>query len=249
MTKPNDDEKKENNTQIDLSTTEVSTKESELLLKVQSILQQFEDNKNLKKLMEDFDKIAKDFSLQELLTNNLLMIELVDKTKKERDEYLTLLQRFKADFENYKKRSEKQAQHNVQISSERILSKIFVPIEDINRAVEFAKENNKEIIPLDGVVIIYNKLSRVLENEGIVEINPKQDETFDPKHHEAICLDHSGKFSPNKIVQVIEKGYKLKERVLRAAKVMVSAEVQEEVLKEASKEDENEEEITEKKDF
>ncbi len=242
MTKLNNDEIKENEKQNDLSSEEETTNETELLKKVNSILNEFEENKKLKKLIEEFDETAKDFNLKDLLENNLQMIELVDKTKKERDEYLTILQRFKADFENYKKRIEKQAQHNIQLSSERILSKIFEPIEDINRAVEFAKENNKETIPLDGLEIIYNKLTRVLENEGIVEIKPKQDEIFDPKYHEAICLDHSGNFSPNKIVQVIEKGYKLKDRVLRAAKVMVSAEKPEEVSKETSEKNENKEE-------
>ncbi|NHK32519.1 MAG: nucleotide exchange factor GrpE [Asgard group archaeon] len=243
MTKSNDDEVKENTTQEDLSITEETT--NELLSKVQHILQQFENNKKLAKLIKDFDKTAKDFSLQELLTNNLLMIELVDKAKKDRDEYLATLQRFKADFDNYKKRAEKQANYNIQLSSERILSKIFEPIEDLNRALDFAKEKNQEIIPLDGIEIIYNKLSRVLKDEGISEINPKQGEAFDPKYQEAICLDNSGKFDSEIVVQVFEKGYKLKEKVLRPAKVMVSAEAPEE---EASNEAKNEIEQTEEKE-
>jgi molecular chaperone GrpE len=228
LTKSNDDEIKENTTQEDISTLE----ESEIKSKVQYILQQFENDKKLVKLIKDFDKTAKDFSLRELLTNNLQMLELVDKAQKDRDEYLSTLQRFKADFENYKKRAEKQANYSIQLSSERILSKIFEPIEDINRALDFAKEKNQENIPLDGIEIIYNKLSRVLKDEGIAEINPKQGDAFDPKYQEAICLDNSGKFDPELVVQVFEKGYKLKEKVLRPAKVMVSAEVSEEAKSE-----------------
>jgi molecular chaperone GrpE len=248
VTKSNDDEIKENTTQENVSSIEETTQESELISRVQYILQQFENNKKLMKLIKDFDKTAKDFSLQELLTNNLQMLDLVDKAKKDRDENLATLQRFKADFENYKKRAEKQANYSIQLSSERILSKIFEPIEDINRALDFAKEKNQENIPLDGIEIIYNKLYRVLKDEGVAEINPKQGEAFDPKYQEAICLDNSGNFGSELVVQVFEKGYKLKEKVLRPAKVMVSAEVPEEASEEASEEAKNEIEQTENKE-
>jgi molecular chaperone GrpE len=199
------------------------TEDTAIQIEVQDLMQKINNNKKLRSIIEKFDKASEDISLEEILTKNLEMLEEVKKANKDRDEYLSILQRYKADFENYKKRTENKANYNIQLSSERILSKIFEPIEDINRALNFAQENKQETIPKDGIEIIYNKLSRVLQDEGVEEINPKQGEMFDPKYHEALCLDHSGKFDPDLIVQVFERGYKAKERVLRAAKVMISA--------------------------
>lgn len=155
------------------------------------------------------------------------MITETEQAKKEKDEYLATLQRFKADFENYKKRAQKQADSNIRYSSERILDKILAPIENIDRAIKFAKDNEEETVPLEGIEVIYGKLLRVLEEEGVAIINPLEGEKFDPYYHEAVCVDATGKFEPELIVQLIERGYKIKEKVMHTAKVMVSIEKEE----------------------
>ena len=204
------------------------------------ILDKINQNNHAKKLFKELEKLVDDFSLEEILENDLKLQEEIVQARKERDEYLDLLQRFKADFENYKKRAQKQEDNNVRISSERIIARIFDPFEDISRAIKFAEDNKSETVPLDGITIIYNKLLRIMEDEGLVFIDPKHGESFDPKYHEAVCLDESGNHEPNKIVQKFDKGYKIKEKVVKAAKVMVSSEREEKI--------EEEEEQTKKED-
>ena len=203
------------------------SEEETIVSEIEEIIKALEKDSKTQKLIKELDKKLDGISLKDILVTNKKMIKETEQAKKEKEEYLSLLQRFKADFENYKKRTQKQADNNVRFSSEKILSKIFDPIEDIDRAITFAKDNSQETIPLEGIIIIRGKLSRVLEEEGVAIINPLKGEKFDPYYHEAVCVDSTGNFNPGVVVQILEKGYKIKERVMLAAKVMVSAEKEE----------------------
>ncbi|RLI68093.1 MAG: nucleotide exchange factor GrpE [Candidatus Gerdarchaeota archaeon] len=228
LTKANNKENKEKEAVTEPPTKgesdEVQKQQEKLLAVVEETLAKVEERKELKELITKFDKKAKDFKFKDIIEQNAQLLEAVKNAEKERDDYLALLQRFKADFENYKKRAQKQAETNVRFSSEKIISKIFEPIEDIDRAIKFAQKNNHDTVPLEGLTIIYQKLSRILEDEGVKIINPVEGEKFDPRFHEAIVTDRSGRFEPDKVVKTIERGYMLNDRVLRAAKIMVSAE-------------------------
>ncbi|MBN1329805.1 MAG: nucleotide exchange factor GrpE [Candidatus Heimdallarchaeota archaeon] len=180
-------------------------------------------SENLLELLNELKQENTQINLDKIIQLSKSLINDLCQAEKERNEYLSILQRFKADFENYKKRAEKEADNNIRYSSERILSKIFEPIEDINRAINFAKENAQESIPFEGIEIIYNKLSRILEDEAVEIIAPKQGENFDPRFHEAVMVDESSKFDSDLVAQLFEQGYKIKGRVFRAAKVMVSS--------------------------
>ncbi|MFW9923123.1 MAG: nucleotide exchange factor GrpE, partial [Candidatus Thorarchaeota archaeon] len=192
--------------------------------KTEKIMTELENNPKIKKLLEQLDKETNVFNLKELIESNEILLQKIEATQKEKNEYLDLLQRFKADFENYKKRAQKQEESNIRFYSENILSKIFEPIEDIHRAIVFAKDNKQNTIPLEGITIIYEKLSRIMEDEGVAFIDPKPGEDFDPQYHEAVCLDESGNNKANSVVQNFEKGYRIKNRVIRAARVMIAAE-------------------------
>jgi molecular chaperone GrpE len=206
----------------------VTESEKETIVsEVEEIIKALEKDPKIDKLIKELDKKLDGISLKEILVTNKKMITETEQAKKEKEEYLATLQRFKADFENYKKRAQKQADNNVRFSSERILDKILTPIENIDRAIKFAKDNEEEIIPLDGIEVIYGKLMRVLEEEGVAIIKPKEGDKFDPYYHEAVCVDATGKFEPELIVQLIERGYKIKEKVMHTAKVMVSVEKEE----------------------
>jgi len=200
---------KDDQLEVDVTIDETNTVDSE---------------KNLIDILKTMKQGKTEVDFDKLIALGLQMKEELAIIANKRDEYLAISQRFKADFENFKRRSQKQAENNVRYSSERIISKIFEPIEDVDRAIKFAKEKQLDTIPLDGVEIIYNKLARILEDEGVTLITPNPGEDFDPNFHEAVCVDPVGKEKPGKVVQTLEKGYKMKDRVLRAAKIMVSAE-------------------------
>ncbi len=186
------------------------------------------ETKNLVELLTKMKEENTITNIEKIIPIAETLINDLNQAQKEKNDYLAILQRFKADFENYKKRMEKDADANVRYSSERILSKIFEPIEDISRAIKFAKENSQETIPFEGIEIIYNKLTRVLDDESVEIIAPKQGDKFDPKYHEAVMVDESGKYDSDVVVQLFEQGYMIKGRVFRAAKVMVSVKTNEE---------------------
>lgn len=215
------------------------TEEKSAVEQIETIFQRLSKDPEMKELIEEFDEKAEDFSLQELLELDKQLKEEVQQANQERDEYLSLLQKFKADFENYKKRIAKRNEHTMQLSSERILSKIFKPIDDLSRVIEFAEEKNQDTVPIEGISIIFNNLSRILEDEEVTIIKPAPGDDFNPRYHEAISMDKTGKFEPDKVVRVFEKGYKIKEKVVRAAKVMVSAERPEKASQEEQGEKEN----------
>ncbi|MHA1126022.1 MAG: nucleotide exchange factor GrpE [Candidatus Heimdallarchaeota archaeon] len=231
MTNTKDNEKQKNE-----SKTEI---EREVLSETEQLIRELESNPKAAKLIKEFDKHVKNFNLKKLIDNEKKMLEKVDQANKEKDEYLDLLQRFKADFENYKKRAQKLSNNSVQLSSERIVTKVIDPIEDLSRIVDFASEKESDIVPLEGIDIVYNKLLRILEDEQVAIIEPKVGSEFDPRVHEAIVVDNSGKYKPGMVVQLLEKGYTIKGKIIHAAKVVVSAEaIQEETkTKEENKEE------------
>ena len=210
-----------------------------VLSETEKFIQELESDPKVAKLIKEFDKHVKDFDLKKLIDNEKLMMEKVEQANKEKDEYLDLLQRFKADFENYKKRAQKLSDNSVQLSSERIVSKVIEPVDDLSRIVNFALEKESDIAPLEGIQIVYNKLLRILVDEQVAIIEPKIGTEFDPRFHEAIVVDNSGKHQPGMVVQLLEKGYKIKDKIIRAAKVMVSNEAIQQETK--TKEEENKE--------
>lgn len=210
-----------NETKEEQSTTNDT---EEALSRIQEILKKIDETPKAKKILKEFDGQFKDVSIKDILETDEKLQEEILKVKKERKEYLDSLQRFKADFENYKKRAQKQEESNIQYSSERILSKVFEPIDDLSRIIDFAVNNKEEKVPLDGLEITYKKLVKILDEEGVSIIDPQPGDTFDPQFHEAICVDNSNKFRANEIAQQFEKGYKIKDRVIQASKVMVSSE-------------------------
>ena len=211
----------------------------EVLSETEKLIQELEADPKVAKLIKEFDKHVKNFDLKKLIDNEKKMLEKVEQANKEKDEYLDLLQRFKADFENYKKRAQKLSDNSVQISSERIVSKVIDPVEDLSRIVNFASDKESDIVPLEGIEIVYNKFLRILNDEEVTVIDPKIGSEFDPRIHEAILVDNSGNHKPGMIVQLLEKGYKIKDKIIRAAKVVVSAEAiqQETETKEENKEE------------
>jgi molecular chaperone GrpE len=219
-----DEPKSSENQEITEDILETEDNDTETISKVQEILKKIDETPKAKKLLKEFDSQFKEISIREILETDEKIQEEILAVKKERKEYLDSLQRFKADFENYKKRAQKQEESSIRYSSERILSKVFEPIEDMSRIIDFAKKNNDDKVPLDGIEMTFNKLLRILEDEGVSIISPKPGDSFDPQYHEAVCVDNTGKFGANKVTQQFEKGYKIKDRVIRASKVMVSTE-------------------------
>jgi molecular chaperone GrpE len=139
--------------------------------------------------------------------------ELVDPVAKERDEYLDSLQRLKAEFDNYRKRVARDQQELVARAAERLVKDLLPVLDDLERAL--AHEGDME----EGVKLIHRALADALAKEGLTPIDT--DGKFDPHTQEALLSQPSDE-EEGTVIQVLQKGYKLGDRVLRPARVVVS---------------------------
>ena len=138
--------------------------------------------------------------------------------ERERDEYLADVKRLAADFDNYRKRAAREQQSLVARAHERLVKDLLPVLDDLERALE-AAEQHEEAKLEDGVRLVHRELRGTLEKEGLVEI--ETDGEFDPHVHEALLSQPSDE-DDGAIVQVIQKGYRLGDRVLRPARVVIS---------------------------
>jgi len=138
-----------------------------------------------------------------------------------RDEYLDHLQRLKADFDNYRKRTLRDQEQVVAHAHERLVKELLPILDDLHRALD-AAEVHDEATVVEGVRLVQRSLLAALEREGLVEIETEG--AFDPHVHEALLAQPSEGAEPGSVVQVIQKGYRLGDRVLRPALVVVAEE-------------------------
>lgn len=131
-------------------------------------------------------------------------------------QYRDKMQRMQADFENYKKRSEKQRSEFVKYANEGLILKVLEAYEDLERALEVKEDRNLR----EGVELIYKKMTKILEDEGVEEIETEHQQ-FDPYKHEALMTQNSEDYENNEIIQDLQKGYTLNSKVIRYSKVIV----------------------------
>jgi len=138
---------------------------------------------------------------------------------RERDAYLDALQRLKAEFDNYRKRVARDQADLVARAGERLVSGLIPVLDDLERALEAAAEHEEAKLE-DGVRLVYRSLADLLAREGLVEV--ETDGPFDPHTQEAL-LSQPSEAEEGAVIQVLQKGYRLGDRVLRPARVVVSA--------------------------
>ena len=136
-----------------------------------------------------------------------------------RDAAIADLQRVAADFDNFRKRTARDHQALVARASERLVKELLPVLDDLERALQAAAEHEEAKLE-EGVMLVHRELSHVLAKEGLVAV--ETDGKFDPHEHEAL-LTQPSEAEEGAILEVIQKGYRLGDRVLRPARVVVSA--------------------------
>jgi molecular chaperone GrpE len=139
--------------------------------------------------------------------------------ERERDEYLDALQRLKAEFDNYRKRTENERAAQAARAGEAIVKELLPVLDDLERALVSA-EHHEEAQLEDGVRLVHRALAEVLTRAGLAEIDTVG--AFDPHVHEALLAQPADAAEPGTVVQVVQKGYLLGDRVLRPARVVVA---------------------------
>jgi molecular chaperone GrpE len=145
--------------------------------------------------------------------------EQVAALEAERDEHLNDLKRVAAEFENYRKRVLRDQESLVARAHERLVKELLPVLDDLERALAAAEEYEEAKLE-DGVRLVHRELADALEREGLVEIETNG--AFDPHVHEAL-LSQPSDAEEGSVLEVVQKGYRLGDRVLRPARVVVAA--------------------------
>ena len=149
---------------------------------------------------------------------------LLEDTKRERDEYLELAKRTKADFENYRRRMAAEVQAAVARGKGELIRDVVPVLDDLERAIEAAgldPEGDSEDGLSHGVLLVFRSLRDALSRNGIEALDPKG-ERFDPEWHEALSTQPDDGAEPGTVLEVLQKGYRLNDRLVRPARVVVS---------------------------
>ena len=128
------------------------------------------------------------------------------------------LLRLAADFENYKKRAARERQEYVTLANERLIGELLPILDDLERALRAAEEHQEAQLE-EGVRLVHSSLASLLERHGVTPI--ETDGKFDPYVHEAL-LSQPSEAEEGAVLDVVQKGYKLGERVVRPARVVVA---------------------------
>jgi molecular chaperone GrpE len=148
--------------------------------------------------------------------------DLVSGLERERDEYLELARRSKADFENYRKRVSREASEAEARGRAALARDLLSVLDNLERALAAAQPRDDDSAAnhiAEGVRLVYEELSGVLGNAGVESFEPTG-ERFDPDHHEAIM---SKPGNEGEVLEVVQKGYRLNGQVLRPARVIVGS--------------------------
>lgn len=145
----------------------------------------------------------------------------LEEAVQERDQYRAMAQRAQADLINYKRRADEQRQELVRNAASRIILQLLPVLDDFQRALEH--------LPTDapaswgeGIQMILRKLQALLESEGVRIVEPAVGDALNPFEHEAVFHDQNSEQATGTIVQVVNPGYLLNDRVLRPAQVTVA---------------------------
>lgn len=145
----------------------------------------------------------------------------LDRVRAEGEEYLDGWQRARAEFANYKKRVNREAQQSYKRSAGDVLCHFLPIIDDLELALRERPKEGDGAVWADGIAIIRQKLLGLLEAEGVEQMKA-QGEIFDPNFHEALSHEDSSQHKEGQVIEVIRQGYQLEDRVLRPALVRVA---------------------------
>jgi len=155
---------------------------------------------------------------QQVVDEQNLEEKLQEEIKQEKDKFLRLF----AEFENYKRRTSKERMELFATASEDVMKTLLPVLDDFERALNHIDDDKEAEALRKGVLLIYQKLMNTLENKGLVAIKIDKGDVFNADNHEAITqIPAPTEDLKGKIIDIVEKGYKLGEKVIRFPKVVI----------------------------
>ena len=163
-----------------------------------------------------------DISPTALLAQIEALIGERDAARQTGDEYLTALQRERAEFQNYRRRSAEERMRDLGLAGEDLIRKVLNVADDFDRAIEARPPKIAHDPWFEGIAAIDRKLRQLLESEGVTTIDAAAGRPFDPREHEAIVNVPDTGRAEGEIVEEVRRGYRLRDRVIRPALVAVA---------------------------
>ncbi len=174
-----------------------------------------------KKNIKDIEKEQTEDSQAEavdVVEEQTIEEKLQGELKQEKDKFLRLF----AEFENYKRRTSKERIELFATASEDVMKTLLPVLDDFERALAHIEEDKEAEELRKGVLLIYQKLVKTLEQKGLTAISIKKGDDFNADNHEAITqIPAPSDDLKGKIIDVVEKGYKLGEKIIRFPKVVI----------------------------
>ena len=148
-------------------------------------------------------------------------LDELGEAQRERDEYLELAQRTRADFENYRKRVAKETSDALARGKAELARSLLPALDNLERALAAGEDASAHRALVEGVAMVRDELHSRLEGAGVESFDPTG-ERFDPQLHEALSTKPDEGTESGVVIETVEKGYRLNGQVLRPAKVVVS---------------------------
>jgi len=175
--------------------------------------EQKKTNANTIESLEEYSSVAD--------TGSSVQAELTGKTeecKAINDKYLRLA----AEFENYKRLTQRDQREQIRFGNEQLLKELLPVVDNMERAIKAARTNGSDSALIQGVELTLKQLFGILAKFGVQAIETAGQD-FDPSAHQAVSYGPSNDVSANKVLDEFQKGYRLHDRILRAAMVSVSS--------------------------
>jgi molecular chaperone GrpE len=167
--------------------------------------------------------------IDELDVSPAALLEQLDAARAERDaatgkadEYLAALQRERAEFTNFRRRTAEERERDLGLAGEDLIRKVLALADDFDRAVETRPSDLADNAWVEGIAAIDRKLRGLLESEGVTAVEASPGTPFDPRQHEAVLSVPTTGRAEGEIVDEVRRGYRLRDRVIRPALVTVA---------------------------
>ena len=181
-----------------------------------------------KKLLAEIQRLVAERDLarqklEALQTEAATAVEQRDDLQREKDDFLAALQRERAEFQNFRRRTAEERAEMLGLAGEDLIRKVLSLADDFDRAVDTRPEALDGDAWVEGIAAIDRKLRQLLESEGVTEIDAAPGTRFDPRDHEAVANVPGTGRADGEIVEELRRGYRLRDRVIRPALVAVAA--------------------------
>ncbi len=196
--------------------TESTVEETNVKQNIDDSVEQTEESKGHLQ-DEAIEETSDENVIEEIDPKDQKINELQQLADENEEKYLRLY----AEFENYKRRIQKENEINKSYQAQRVLTDILPAIDNIERALQIEGDDETFKSLQKGVQMVHESLINALKDNGL-EVIKTEGEAFDPNIHQAVVQDDNPDFESGEITQELQKGYKLKDRVLRPSMVKVN---------------------------